>query len=452
MMATSFKRECWELLNIFLGALLPLQRHAPGQSNHGAIWEPSCHVFHTRATEAVFPLAVAHKQHRDERLLSAAICLGNWLLTQQDRDGSWPETPEDWRATTTDQLLSLSCALPRIAPALSARQRELRRQAIMRAADFLMGHIHEANVHVNYLATTAASLSASYVISGIPAHLRRASALARLVVSRYLNADGLIEGEGHRAGGRLYGLDVGYNLDKTLWGLALYAQLTEDRAVAAAESLAAHLPFIYPDGSLDNSWRVRSCKWTVYGSMTAHGAPASLSLLGAHDARFLAAAQRMLGFLRKMHQAGLVGYGPHHFLCSGTACLYPTFVRACALALCIKYGAERADTGVRLPCDVPSARFFPSVQVALLRTQGVRATVSGYTYKAPGDAAHSKYMSRPSGGAVTALWFKGAGFLQAASQGRYRRWEELHLLPHPSVPPLGPSIEAIRLGRRWSSL
>jgi len=44
------------------------------------------------------------------KYLEAAIRTGNWLIQQQEQNGSWKETPEEWTGTTTDQVLMLMLA------------------------------------------------------------------------------------------------------------------------------------------------------------------------------------------------------------------------------------------------------------------------------------------------------------------------------------------------------
>ena len=67
---------------------------------------------------------------------------------------------------------------------------------------------------------------------------------------------------------------------------------------------------------------------------------------------------------------------------------------------------------------------FPSLDVTRVRTENFMATVTAYTYKDP-KGARSKYMFRPTGGAISALWLKDYGFLQASSPTEYHRWEPM---------------------------
>ncbi len=59
-----------------------------------------------------------------------------------------------------------------------------------------------------------------------------------------------------------------------------------------------------------------------------------------------------------------------------------------------------------LPVDQPGMEHFPSLDVTRVRTENFMATVTAYTYKDP-KGPLSKYMFRPTGGAISALWLKG---------------------------------------------
>ena len=456
----SFRGECLAVMLRLCEALSRLQVHGPADA--GAIRDPACGVLHSRGAEAMFPFAVAFKATGEPRWLSGALAAGDWLVGRQEGDGSWRETPGTWQGTTTDQLLALCCARRAIESAgTPIRDRaDAWGPAIGKAADFIAGWASEATAHVNYCATASAALAAAWQFTGAPRHEARARELARDIVRHKIDSDGFVFGEGHREAGRVFGVDAGYNLDMTLWSLAFAARILGETEVeeAAAASLRAHLPLVYPDGSLDNSWGVRSNKWTVYGSKTAHGCQAGFAMLAPHDPAFRTAARRNLQFLEGMIREGLVGYGPQWWERSETACIYPTFTRAANLALAIEYGREGVPSvapGVAeapLPADAPFTRHYAAAGCLVVRTRGLMATVAAGTYKDPTKSRRSKYMARPSGGSVTNLWFEGYGLLQAASQTRYRRWEPIHFPESPDLLPLSPRIEQIAGGARYSSL
>lgn len=53
-------------------ALIKRQMMSSADSNYGGIWCEHCHVWHTRAAEAVFPFTVSYFITKDERYLEAA--------------------------------------------------------------------------------------------------------------------------------------------------------------------------------------------------------------------------------------------------------------------------------------------------------------------------------------------------------------------------------------------
>ena len=109
----------------YLDALIPLvdqlvstQITNPDDPDYGALVSPSNNPQpnprHSRAAEAVYPLAVAWKHTQDEAYRTAAIRLGNWLVDIQQDNGAWGENwpgHDGWDGTTADQLISLAGAL-----------------------------------------------------------------------------------------------------------------------------------------------------------------------------------------------------------------------------------------------------------------------------------------------------------------------------------------------------
>ncbi len=84
----------------YLKALIPLvdqllstQITDPIDPDYGALVSPSTNPQpnprHSRAAEAVYPLAVTYKHTKDTKHMTAAILLGNWLVSIQQDDGTW---------------------------------------------------------------------------------------------------------------------------------------------------------------------------------------------------------------------------------------------------------------------------------------------------------------------------------------------------------------------------
>ena len=110
------RAEFARTLAVLVDSLERQQIPAGDSADAGALRCPHCAVLHTRAAEAVWPFALMYGETGDERHLQAARAAAQWLFRQQQPDGSWKETPEEWTGTTTDQLLMLVLAYEKISP------------------------------------------------------------------------------------------------------------------------------------------------------------------------------------------------------------------------------------------------------------------------------------------------------------------------------------------------
>ena len=440
----SIKNECLKTLYELDDAMLNFQIIDDGRADYGALRCDHCNVLHTRAGEAVFPFAVAWKQGGEEKYLRAAIALGNWLIRRQQTDGSWKETPEEWTGTTADQLLMMACAYPILQPRLSQTEKASWKNSIKGAADYLTKVMRPEFASINYCATTTSSLVMANKVIPNQKYIDKAKVLAHQVVAK-MDMDGFITGEGGRVRGVKYGVDVGYNIDMSLWGLGLYARVAGDTLVDryVRNALKTHLWFVYPNGIIDGSWGIRCNKWTTFGSATADGCQILFSLFAQDDSRYRTAAMRNLQYLRTNFHNGYIGYGPHYWrIFEIPPCIYPTFVRAKNLALAVEFGEQEAGETAPLPTEQTGwAKLFPTVDVVLVRTKNFMATVTAYRYKDLAKWEKSKYMHRPTGGSISDLWVAGHGLLQASSVTEYHRWEPMHFPEMGDIKSLTPRIE-----------
>ncbi len=424
--AVLLKKECTRNLLILANDLIKIQNHDSTNSNFGALYCKSCSDYHTRASESVLPFAVAYKVTGNKKYLNSALSTASWLIKQQNTDGSWYETPSKWTGTTTDQLLSLSAAYPILKEKLSKKQKEVWINSIKAASDWLVKKMNPVFASINYCATTTASLMVAFQIIHDSAYVKKAKDLAMVVLPKF-DDDYFLTGEGNRIRGTKYGIDYGYDLDMSLWGLALYAKLVKDDLAKnyVTESLKRMIYFIYPDGSTDGSWGVRSSKWTTFGSFTADGSQILFALFAQVNPIYRTAALMNLNYFMMMRKNGLITFGPHYSdLFDQAPCIYTTFCRAKNLALAILYADENEGQTPKLPTQKPDwAKYFKTIDVALIRTKNFMLTVTGYRYKDIRRGSDFKYMFRPSGGSITNLWVEGYGYLQASSQTEYHRWE-----------------------------
>ncbi|MGD9632436.1 MAG: hypothetical protein AB7G28_21585 [Pirellulales bacterium] len=420
------RREFANSLRELVDKLIELQDLTAGSPDYGALYCKACDDHHTRASEAVLPFAVAYRETGDKKYLVSAMATGEWLIDQQKPDGSWFETPSEWTGTTTDQLLMMAAAYPLLKDRLDAAQQAKWLSSIKQAGDWLVKNMNHEFASINYCATTTATLMVTNQVVPDPKYVAKAKELAMLVTSKF-DDDYFLTGEGNRVRGTKYGVDLGYSMDMSIWGLGLYAKLAHDEPVDdyVRESLKRYVYFIWPDGSTDGSWGVRSSKWTTFGSFTADGCQILFSLYADEVPMYRTAALANLKYLMSMREDGLITYGPNYKeMFDDPPCIYPTFCRAKNLALAILYGDQSTGSTPELPTQKTGwSKHFKTMDLALVRTKNFMATVTGYQYKDIRRGADFKYMHRPSGGSITNLWVKDYGYLQASGQTEYFRWE-----------------------------
>nr|WP_121273169.1 hypothetical protein [Pedobacter schmidteae] len=431
--------------------LLTTQINKTADPNFGALVCPSSnpedHPIHSRAAEAVYPFAIAYKLTKKPKYKDAAIKLGNWLIKIQDNKGkniggwseSWPDPEQKgWYGTTTDQLISLAGAYAVLKPWLSAAEIEKWNHAMGMAADYIVATFPLGNI--NYNPTGAATLLFTYKVADKPkkSWLIKADSLMNTSTLNYVTHDNFLNGEGK-------GVDQGYNIAQSIGYIALYAILKDDLRIKqiAADLLKTHALFVYPNGSIDNSWGTRSFKWNYEsGTKTAPGVYFSFALLADMDPEFGPAGLKCLDYLNtRAIQNGWIGYGPHasNHSSSSPPCNYSTFARAQSIALAIEYGAKVQHKEPLATQKNNWYQFFPDIKVAVIRTANIMATVSAY-----GEIRRYPRASVCRGGSVTNLWYDGFGangFLQSSSSSSYQRIEALHMPIEKDLLPLTPRIE-----------
>ena len=443
----SLRDECHETLTVLSKALLDLQIKDDKNRDYGALACPACNVLHTRAAEAVYPFAVVFKHTGNTTYRDAAVRVGNWLIKQQQPAGQWIETPWEWTGTTADQLLMMVGSYPIIRPHLTKAESEQWRVSIKAAANYLVRVMSPDFASINYCPTSAAALAMTNELIPDPSYTSKARSLARWTVAK-MDEAGFIQGEAARSFGVKYGVDLGYEMDMSLWGLALYARQTNDTFTedAVRKSLAKNLFFVYPNGAIDGSWGSRCYKWTTFGSKTADGPQILFSLFAGEDARYATAASKNLNYLRTMIRDGMIGNGPHFWrLFSDQLCNYPTFARAKNLALAVERGIQKTSHMPPLPSEVTGwMKYYPTVNVALARSENFMVTVAAYGYKDLTNTNRGQYNQHPTGGSVCNIWVKDHGFLQTSSQTTYVRGESMHMPPvNDTVICLTPRIEFV---------
>ena len=448
------RQRAFALMQRLDSALVRYQDRDLSSPDYGGIRCPGCGLYHTRSAEAVWPLSYEYALTGDGERLRQAIDLACWLIARQREDGAWEETPETWTGTTTDQLLMLLLSYPIVEKSLTARQRRSWLRSMERAADYLTGFIDNRHASMNYCCTTAATLAEAWLRLGKPVYRLKARCLAAMAVAK-MDAEGFPVGEGERIGEYRYGVDIGYNLEMSLWGLARYASLLGDEPVldAVRKSASTHLMFLYPDGMLDASAGTRSNKWTVYGSGTSDGCHPLFALLSEGHPEYISAAVRNMDCIGTCFtECGLLGLGPDYDAIMDTPpCIYPTFTKAKSMAMAHCWVTGDTDTLAGLPLDRDTLARSRSLNLAVVRRGPFCATVTAYGYKS-GLGTASKNMFRPTGGAMSVLWAEGYGLVQASSQTEYHRWEPMSFPEMGELEPLTPRLEQVREDTLFTNL
>jgi hypothetical protein len=389
---------------------------------------------------------------QDQDLINRGLELADWLVARQQNDGSWEESPGGWKGTTVFQLLALAAAIDMGGPQLSGQRRGSYLSAAIKASEWVLKNITFRRVTTNYVASAAAALAIVNRVLPERRWLKGAKRLAGMAISR-INRDGLIEGEGQgrRILKKIYirpmGIDIGYGLEMSLASLSLYAAVTGDQTVGRVveKALTAHIFFIYPDGSLDNSIGSRGYKWTIYGSKTAHGSQMALAFMASRDGVAATAQRLCTRLLDRFIVGGLLSNGPNHQEVGGSLCIYPTVVRAVNLAFALAYFPPPTEVGEEpIPAQKDQwVKRWPTLNSLHVRRAPWMATVSGYDEATLFKTNDKEDWFRvPSGGSLTYLYHDDWGPVQAATQLKYGNWEPMHLPPNPGgLMSLTPRIE-----------
>lgn len=450
------KEEYIETLTLLCDALLTLQITENTNSNCGALQCNYCNVFHTRSGEAVFPFAYLYEITHEKKYLDAALSIGDWLIKYQNDDGAWEEGATKWKGTTNDILLMMCMAYPILYEKLTDEQKIKWQLSIKKSADFLVPFISPFRCSINYSPTTAASLMAANEIVPDTSYVNRAKVLVDWTIAK-MDEAGFIQGEGGKSFGVKYGVDILYEMDMSLGGMAIYAKLNNDKEVEdiVRNSLKKNLNFIYPNGALEGSWGSRCNKWTTYGSKTADGSQIIFTLFADEDQRYAAASLKNSRYIRTMMKNGFLGYGPHFWeYIPEKLCNYPTFARSKAFALAAYYSEDKEIELPKIPSDFDGwYEYYPTINIVLSRSKNFMVTVTGYNYHDLTHTENGPHNQHPSGGAACNIWLKDFGFLQTSSQTEYIRGESEHMpAMDDTVMALTPRIEFINENGYFTNL
>jgi len=469
-----------QLLQTWCDGLLAHQSTNPDPALRGALLCPACAIIHGRCGDAVYPLLRQAHTTGQSKYLEAALLVHEWSEQQVSRaDGSWINdvTLSSWQGITVFHAIALAEALHHHGAVLDTATRQRWTDRLARAAKFLDTFITIETGNINYPVTSSHCFAICAQVLNEPHYQDRARQLAHASMD-YFTENNLLFGEGHPQTAitpkKCRPVDLGYNVEESLPSLAQYALLTKDQPVLdrTVSALRAHLEFMLPDGSWDNSWGSRNYKWSWWGSRTSDGCHPAFVLLADHDPRFREAAQRNVELMSACTHNNVLYGGPHYFEHGDKPCIHHTFTHAKSLATVLDSEAGLAQpnptpnavisTGggaaaamekpvslpITLPRDQPyGIKSFPEIATHLASIGPWRATITGYDFEyiervqsgggGAGGGGHA------SGGALSLLYHHQLGPILTASMTEYQLIEISNQQVHLDKPhmPLTPRIE-----------
>lgn len=406
----------FELMKLWCDRLLDFQVKGMGDDRlDGGLLCPACTRMHGRSADVIYPLLTVAEYTGDSKYIEAAKALYQWteLNFKLPNGGYTNDRDSFWFGISAFYQVSLCEALLYHGHLLDAETVAQWKKSIQDVTDFLVEHIYNSKPVVNYRAGMAASMALAAKVLEEPKYLEKSREYAEEIYT-YICEDFLygeakpldtISPKGCRS------IDLGYNMEETLGSLALYVKHTGDGKMKQCllRLLHHHLKFMMPDGAIDNSFGVRSAKWTYYGSRTSDGCQIGYGAFGDEDPILAEAAHRNFELLKACTVDGLLCGGPMHEEAGEPACLHHSFCHAKALAFLVDNHFEYKEPA-KLPCEAGDAvEFYKPLHVYKIRKGGWHASITGYDH--PGQCC--------SGGAMTLLWHEKCGPIFAASNPKY---------------------------------
>ncbi len=386
---------------------------------------PACALIHGRCADAVYPLLHTAQATGDDRYVQAALRVYDWSERTVSRsDGSWVNdvSLQDWQGITVFRAVAMAEALGHYGSLLDAATRRRWTDRVAKAVKFIDGFISIDTGNINYPVSASYAFALCAQLLGDSHCSERAHWLAHTCIDFLSRPNHLIYGEGHPirdlSPKGFRPVDLGYNVEESLPGFALYATLTHDQEIldATVTALRSHMEFMLPDGGWDNSWGCRNYKWTWWGSRTSDGCHPAYILLADHDPRFREVAQRNVELMAACTHDGLFYGGPDYFVHGDKPCLHHAFTHAKALTTVLDRDPHpMPETRVALPCDEAyGLRSFSEIGTYLAAVGPWRATGTEFDWKEPGEEG-----GHVTGGSLSLLFHRSLGPVLTASMTEY---------------------------------
>lgn len=444
----------YELLKEWCDTLISLQiTEIENKKVAGGIMCPSCARIHGRSGDAIYPLMFMAKKTGDHKYLESAKKLFLWSENMAKEDGSYyNDTNSDWRGITVFAAIQLGESLYYHGDLLDKETKELWFNRLTKSLDYLYKNIEQIGGNINYPVTCAAAMAIGSILLERKDYEEKARLLAHNSL-KFFTEDGLLFGEGKPNDGiskkGCRPVDLGYNVEESLPGLATYALLLKDDEVLeiTMKSMEKHVLFMLPDGAWDNSFGTRNNKWSYWGSRTSDGCQAGYGLLTDKNPLFAEVVYRNTCLLKECTHDGLLHGGPMFVFADEPPCVHHTICHAKAIAIMLEHG-NSPKSSMKLPREYETGiTWFPSVHVGLIAKGSFRATISDYDYEYS-EEGHG------TGGAITMLWNREVGPLLVGTMTKYSLIEPNNM-QLPKVLKdicLTPRIELIRDGKSYLNI
>jgi hypothetical protein len=428
---------------------------------HGALACPACDHIHGRCSDALYPFLHLANVTGDQKYVRAAIDVYNWAEHNvKNDDGSWRNDirPKAWRGTTIFGAIALAEALHYHGKVLDD---ETRAAWTSRLDEAVGGYLYRDFkkidfTNLNYGMTAVYGFHLFGELLNNQKYTDRGLQFVKRVKEFFTQPNTLLWGEGKpndlRSGRGHLPVDLGYNVEESINGIALYALEVNDTELIelVTKSMSGHLEFMLPDGAWDNSWGTRSQKWCYWGSRTSDGCQPAFSILADRNPAFGAAAIRNAELLQRCTADGLIHGGPHYVSHGVKPCIHHTFTHAKVMAFVqdkMKV-MPKFDDSTPLPrVTAKGVKHFPELSVWLVSKGPWRATVSAYDFLY--RTKKTKNLQQPTGGSIAVLHHEKVGTLLAGSMAKYIMVEPLNMQPQPNEDfAFTPRIE-VRKGDQW---
>lgn len=365
----------------------------------GAVHCPACGRFHGRIADCVYPLLTAAKVTGDMKYATAAENAFTWSENNVMRENGsmFNDQNSSWVGVTTFLCTSIAEALINCGEIISDDFKTKLRNRLKESLDFCADYIPISDTVINYKLSVAGTLAAGSKALGDQSYMEKAREIAKKA-PHYFAEDGLLWGEytdylnrkgddaleilspkGCRA------VDIGYDVEETIPSLCLYAELAEDEEMKAflVDKLYAFLPFMLRDGGWDNSFGIRTMKWTYWGSRTSDGCQGAFARFADIDPKFREVAHRSFMQYVACSKDGMLYGGPMYIEEDELPCTHHLFCHAKSAADMVNLGFTYEEPA-ELPFDEgENYKYFPSTDLHILRADKWRASVSGFDLPAP---------------------------------------------------------------------